>query len=232
MNVRLVLFHLFLTREEIVMLRLLASQTALAPPFLSLPFSPQRTWIRINRRAPVWRREIAAAALPSGLEKWRALAVDETPTSSSSSSSSSSLSSSSSSEPPPLTSDPDYLANLDDLCTRALRAMLKGDIDSLKPGSPWADDVSALGNYCVSARQPPHLDGARFAFFLLEIAANRWPAEADDLVGVYKDASEKIHGLLVDSGWRLALPGEKEDDSGVAGGYDELLEEIENSGSA
>ena len=137
-------------------------------------------------------------------------------------------------EPPPLTADPDYLSNLDDLCTRALRAMLKGDVDSLKPGSSWADDVSALGNYCVSARQPPHVDGARFAFFLLEIAANRWPAEADDLVGVYKDASEKIHGLLVDSGWRLALKGEKEDDTGVAGGYDDeekaLLEEIESSG--
>lgn len=128
-----------------------------------------------------------------------------------------------------MTSDPDYLANLDDLCTRALRAMLKSDVDTLRPGSPWADDVSALGNYCVSAR---HLDGARFAFFLLEIAANRWPAEADDLVGVYKEAAEKIHGLLVDSGWRLALPGEKEDDTGVAGGYDDVLEEIESSGGS
>jgi len=106
--------------------------------------------------------------------------------------------------------------------------MLKGDVDSLKPGSPWADDVSALGNYCAT-RTPPHLDGARFAFFLLEIAANRWPAEADGLAGVYKEAAEKVHGLLVDSGWRLALPGEKEDDTGVAGGYDDVLEEIESS---
>ena len=153
--------------------------------------------------------------------------------------------------------------------------MLKGDADALKPGSSWADDVSALGNYCVSARQPPHVDGARFAFFLLELAANRWPSEADDLVGVYKDASEKMHGLLEESGWRMALKvrarflrlgacevflffsllpllllflllfllfssrflsslydtqGEKEDDTGVAGGYDEVLEEIESSG--
>ena len=195
-------------------------------PLRSLPCSPQRPRAAFRRRAPDSRRK----ALPSGLEKWEALIVDDSPPPSSSSSPSSSPTSSSSSEPPPLTSDPDYLSNLDDLCTRALRAMLKGDVDALKPGSPWADDVSALGNYCASARgAPPHLDGARFAFFLLEIAANRWPAEADDLVGVYKDASEKIHGLLVDSGWRLALPGEKEDDTGVAGGYDEVLEEIESS---
>jgi hypothetical protein len=240
-------------------------------PLRSLPCScsPQRRPCATpsRRRAPEPRRKANLAALPSGLEKWAALSADDAPPP---------TKSSSYFEPPPLTSDPDYLSNLDDLCTRALRAMLKGDADALKPGSSWADDVSALGNYCVSARQPPHVDGARFAFFLLELAANRWPSEADDLVGVYKDASEKMHGLLEESGWRMALKvrarflrlgacevflffsllplllllflllfllfssrflsslydtqGEKEDDTGVAGGYDEVLEEIESSG--
>lgn len=204
------------------MLRLSAALAAPCPLPRSLSSSSQRPHV-----APVWpasqsRPTTTVPALPSGLEKWQALAADDatsTPTSSSSYF-----------EAPPLTQDPDYLSNLDDLCTRALRAMLKGDVDSLKPGSTWADDVSALGNYCVSSQQPPHVDGARFAFFLLEIAANRWPQEADDLVGVYKQASEKIHGLLENSGWRLALKGEKEDDTGVAGGYEEVLEEIERSG--
>ena len=169
-------------------------------PLRSLPCScsPQRRPCATpsRRRAPEPRRKANLAALPSGLEKWAALSADDAPPP---------TKSSSYFEPPPLTSDPDYLSNLDDLCTRALRAMLKGDADALKPGSSWADDVSALGNYCVSARQPPHVDGARFAFFLLELAANRWPSEADDLVGVYKDASEKMHGLLEESGWRMAL---------------------------
>ena len=169
-------------------------------PLRGLPCSSspqQRPCSTLSRRAARQsRRETTAAALPSGLEKWAALSADDAAPP---------AKSSSYFEPPPLTSDPDYLSNLDDLCTRALRAMLKGDADSLRPGSSWADDVSALGNYCVSARQPPHVDGARFAFFLLELAANRWPAEADDLVGVYKEASEKMHGLLEESGWRMAL---------------------------
>ena len=199
---------------------MLRSRTA-PVPLRSLPCSPRRPRPTVRRRAP----ESRGKALPPGLEKWEALIGNDSSLSSPSSPSTSSTSSSSS-----LTSDPDYLQNLDDLVTRALRAMLKGDAEALKPGSAWADDVSALGNYCASQKPAPHLDGARFAFFLLAIAANQWPAEADDLVGVYKEAAEKIHGLLVDSGWRLALPGEKEDDTGVAGGYDEVLEEIESSG--
>lgn len=111
-------------------------------------------------------------------------------------------------------------------------------------GSAWRDEVMALGDYCTRAAQraekrrqrrsdpaggpnaapapatpapsaSPHMQGALFAFLLLEMADGRWPAQqADALVGPWRAAAERLHGIVEDSGWKLVLPGEEEEEEG------------------
>ena len=127
--------------------------------------------------------------------------------------------------PPPSDIDPDVAASINELATAAARAMLAGDARALGQGSPWRADVLALGDYCTTqaragaaAGSPPDpaspgMQGALLAYLLLEMAEGRWPADqADALVGPWRAAAEKMHGIVEDVGWKLVLPDEEEEE--------------------
>jgi hypothetical protein len=121
----------------------------------------------------------------------------------------------------------DFASAINGLATTAARSILAGSADALAPGSAWHADVSALGDYCTrlarrrsgaTAATPadPATDpfqGALLAFLLLEVAAGRWPTpQADALVGPFREAAVRLHGLLENSGWKLVRPEDAEDD--------------------
>ena len=44
-------------------------------------------------------------------------------------------------------------------------------------------------------------------------ADGRWPADqVDALVGPWRAAAEKMHGIVEDVGWKLVLPDEEEEE--------------------
>ena len=109
--------------------------------------------------------------------------------------------------------DADFVRHVNSLCTRALKAMLNGDLRALR--GPWRDEVNELGAFCARpvAGGPANMPGALLAYVLLEMADGKWPSEqVEQLAGTpYGATVERMHGLLEDSGWRLALPGEEGD---------------------
>jgi hypothetical protein len=103
--------------------------------------------------------------------------------------------------------DKDYLIFLDDLVTRFARAALAGDQRALM--GAWEDDVHGLG---AAAAGAGHVEGARFAYFLLQLASKKWAPEAASLTGRYLDAATKLHGLLEDAGdWPMRRKGDGEE---------------------
>ena len=131
--------------------------------------------------------------------------------------------------PDPATIDPDVAATINELATAAARAILAGEPRALGPTSAWRAEVLALGDYCTTqaraAAAPgstpdptsPGMQGALLAYLLLEMAEGRWPADqADALVGPWRAAAEKMHGLVEDVGWQLRLPDDEEEEVGGA----------------
>ena len=177
---------------------------------------------QLSRRAPLAETDADGDGPPppTSWADWGALAADDPPASPASPS------------PSSPTIDPDVAASINELATIAARAMLAGDERALRPGGAWHGEVMALGDFCshqaradaaaaaaagggpASAPDPssPGMQGALLAFLLLEMAEGRWPAaQADALVGPWRAAAERLHGIVEDAGWKLSLPDEEVD---------------------
>lgn len=167
------------------------------------PDLPQLSW-----RAPLADDGGDDDGPPTTSTDWSALAVDDSATTPS--------------------IDPDVAASINELATIAARAMLNGDERKLRAGGAWRAELMALGDFCTKqARstgppdpESPGMQGALLAYLLMEMAEGRWPAaQADALVGPWRAAAEKLHGIVEDAGWKLSLPDEEVDlEEGGGGG--------------
>eukprot|EP00271_Cylindrocystis_brebissonii_P015065 TRINITY_DN37005_c0_g1_i1.p1 TRINITY_DN37005_c0_g1~~TRINITY_DN37005_c0_g1_i1.p1 ORF type:complete len:230 (-),score=46.28 TRINITY_DN37005_c0_g1_i1:168-857(-) len=100
--------------------------------------------------------------------------------------------------------DEDMRVGLNEVANEAVRVMLSEDIQQV---SAFKRKVDTLGEFLVGEGQ---LDAARFMFVVQGMLNHALPEEVNELRGIYKAAFEKMGGLLEDSGWLLALPGQED----------------------
>ncbi|KAK9806510.1 hypothetical protein WJX73_005637 [Symbiochloris irregularis] len=92
------------------------------------------------------------------------------------------------------------------VCTEGLRLMLKGDTMRLEP---FKDKLGKFGQEFVDKG---NMQGALFIYAVYSLAEHKVPKEYENLQGQYQEAYAKLFDILEDSGWRLKMDGEEDDD--------------------
>lgn len=102
--------------------------------------------------------------------------------------------------------DPRVLQEITEVCNRGIRLMLRGESMKMEP---FKDDLSKYGQRFA---EQGNLPGATFIYAVYQMADHQVPQQHENLKGKYLDAYTKLFNLLEDSGWRLKMEGEEEDD--------------------
>ncbi|GMH39733.1 hypothetical protein BSKO_07631 [Bryopsis sp. KO-2023] len=96
--------------------------------------------------------------------------------------------------------------SLNEICTTALRAMLKEDETAVEAVKNELYEMGAFYS------QRENMNGALFVLSLVKLMEHEISQAVDRLEGKEKDAYFKLFALLEDSGWKLKREGEEEEE--------------------
>eukprot|EP00208_Stichococcus_sp_RCC1054_P000938 CAMPEP_0206139848 /NCGR_PEP_ID=MMETSP1473-20131121/7537_1 /ASSEMBLY_ACC=CAM_ASM_001109 /TAXON_ID=1461547 /ORGANISM="Stichococcus sp, Strain RCC1054" /LENGTH=141 /DNA_ID=CAMNT_0053533771 /DNA_START=215 /DNA_END=640 /DNA_ORIENTATION=+ len=102
-----------------------------------------------------------------------------------------------------LEEDPEFLSDINRICTFGLKAMLKDDYRGV---NEWKDELNQYGTHFAEVGNK---DAAVFVYTLYQMAEHKLPTESLSLKGIYLTAFGKIYNVLDDSGWELKRGDEK-----------------------
>ncbi|KAK9856102.1 hypothetical protein WJX84_006582 [Apatococcus fuscideae] len=97
---------------------------------------------------------------------------------------------------------PDLQGKLNQLCNKGVRIMLGGDLNAL---GGFKDQLFEYGAVFTKAENK---EATMFCYVLFRLAEHQVALAAKDLTGNYKEAYEKMFGMLEDSGWQLKMEGD------------------------
>lgn len=106
--------------------------------------------------------------------------------------------------------DEDLRIGLNETSVEAIRVMLSEDIQLV---SAFREKVDAYGEYLVQEKE---MEAARFMLVIKGMINHEIIPETELLKGPYKRAYDKIVGIMEDSGWLLAPPGQEGGDMQMA----------------
>ncbi|KAK9842981.1 hypothetical protein WJX74_005274 [Apatococcus lobatus] len=99
---------------------------------------------------------------------------------------------------------PDLQGKLNELCNQGVRIMLGGDLNAL---GGFKDKLFEYGAVFTEA---DNKEATMFCYVLFRLAEHQVALAAEELTGNYKEAYEKMFGMLEDSGWQLKMEGDEE----------------------